>query len=319
MQKIVFDSAQLPGDEGMRREAWIETLAATVARLNVEPTPGVQFNGALEIVPLPGGAVCSVGATFSNLLHGAADIAIDGQDTVVMMISTDPQPLQLSQQNRSIELARGEAVLFDQTQWTNLAARSTEMSHVIGIRAPRELLRRRLRHLEDRFFAPVPRQDGALGLLQAYVSALMSRQGPDDPVLAKLAMDHLVDLVALSVGGGDPGGEQCAGQRAARLVAIQNHIDKSFDDPRFSLTALACRMRISPRQIQRLLADNETSFIDELLKRRLRRARDLLTSPLHADKSIIDIAHECGFSTVSHFHRVFRREFGATPGEVREH
>jgi len=316
LQKIVFDSAQLPGDDGMRREAWIETLAATVARLNVEPAPGVQFNGALEIVPLYGGAVCAVGATFSNLLHGAADIAIDGQDTVVMMISADPRPLQLTQQSRSIELAAGEAVLFDQTQWTNLAAQSTDMSRVIGIRAPRELLRQRLRHLEDRFFAAVPRQDGALSLLQAYVTALMTRQGPDDPVLAKLAMDHLADLVALTVGWSDPG-EQSAGQRAARLITIQNHIDESFGDPRFSLTALARRMGISPRQIQRLLADSDTSFVDQLVKRRLRRAHDMLTSKLHADKSVIDIAQECGFSTVSHFHRVFRREFGATPRQVR--
>jgi AraC-like DNA-binding protein len=34
--------------------------------------------------------------------------------------------------------------------------------------------------------------------------------------------------------------------------------------------------------------------------------------------SIIAIAHDCGFSTVSHFHRVFRRHFGTTPGEARE-
>jgi len=31
----------------------------------------------------------------------------------------------------------------------------------------------------------------------------------------------------------------------------------------------------------------------------------------------MEVSQECGFSTVSHFHRIFRRRFGATPGEMR--
>jgi AraC-like DNA-binding protein len=69
---------------------------------------------------------------------------------------------------------------------------------------------------------------------------------------------------------------------------------------------------------QRLLAENQTSFVDEVVRRRLRRARDMLASPRYAHMSIIAIAHDCGFSTVSHFHRVFRRHFGTTPCEARE-
>ena len=319
MQKIAFDSAQLAGDDQLRKEAWIDTLASTVARLNVDPAPGVQFAGALEIVPLPGGAVCTVGATISNIMHGAADIAIDGRDTVVMMISTDPNTLHLSQQGRDIELAQGEAVLFDQTQWTNLSAQTTDMSHVIGIRAPRELLRLRLPQLEDHFFAPVPRQSDALSLLRAYIAALLAQPGGDDPLLAELAMSHLADLMAIAVGrSAVVPGAPSFGQRAARLIAINQQIDRGFDRPGFSLTTLARRLSISPRQVQRLLAENQTSFVDQVVERRLRQAHDMLTSPRHAGKSIIAIAHECGFSTVSHFHRVFRRRFGATPGEVRQ-
>jgi AraC-like DNA-binding protein len=319
VQKIVFDSAELPGDDRLRKEAWIDTLASTVARLNVNPVPGLEFAGALEIVPLPGGAVCTVGATFSDILHGAADIAIDGLDTVVMMISTNPKPLRLSQQGRDIDLAHGEAVLFDQTRWTNLSANAGEMSHVIGIRAPRELLRQRLPHLEDHFFTSVPRQSAALSLVQGYVASLMSMPGSDDALLSELAMSHLADLLAVAVGQRElPSVQLSRGQKAAQLIAIGHHIDRGFDKPGFSLTTLSHRLGISPRQVQRLLAGNQTSFVDQLVERRLRRAHDMLMSKLHAHKSVIDIAHECGFSTVSHFHRVFRRQFGATPGELRQ-
>ncbi|HEY4135493.1 MAG TPA: helix-turn-helix transcriptional regulator, partial [Alphaproteobacteria bacterium] len=80
---------------------------------------------------------------------------------------------------------------------------------------------------------------------------------------------------------------------------------------------LARRLDVTPRYVQLLLAEIETSFTDELTKRRLDRARETLASPHCFHKSIMDISQECGFSTISHFHRIFRRRFGVTPGEVR--
>jgi AraC-like DNA-binding protein len=319
MEKIVFDSAQLPGDSRVRKEAWIDTLACAVARLTVEPASGVPFDGALEIMPLHGGAVCTVGATIRNILHASADVAIDGLDTVVMMVSTNRQPLNLVQQDKTIDLTYGEAVLFDQTKWTNLSAATTDMSHVIGIRAPRELMRQQLPNLEDHFFRPVRAQSGALGLVRAYTDALLSHPGSHDPSLAKLAMRHLADLMSVAVSGlVTPDEGQSPDQRAARMIAIGRYIDRGFSNPHFSLATLSRRLGVTPRHVQRLLAENDTSFVDEVMRRRLHRARELLTSSQHLHLNVIAVAHECGFSTVSHFHRVFRRHFGMTPGEARE-
>lgn len=170
MQKIVFESAQLPGNDRLRKEAWIDTLASAIARLNVDPARGVPFEGALEIVPLHGGAVCAVAATIRNILHATEDVGIDGLDTVVLMLSTNRETLRLSQSGRDIDLAHGEAVLFDQTESTNLSAATTNMSRVIGIRLPRELMRRQLTDLEDRFFVP-----GARAVRRAFAGARLCR------------------------------------------------------------------------------------------------------------------------------------------------
>src|ERR1700685_113610 len=101
-------------------------------------------------------------------------------------------------------------------------------------------------------------------------------------------------------------------------MAIAHFIDRGFADPDFSLTALSRRLGVTPRHIQRLLAEHQTSFVDEVMARRLRRARNMLTSQRYAHLSIVAIAHECGFSTVSHFHRAFRHHFGTTPGDMRD-
>jgi AraC family transcriptional regulator len=48
--------------------------------------------------------------------------------------------------------------------------------------------------------------------------------------------------------------------------------------------------------------------------RRLETAKAAL---LTSDASVVRVAHSVGFSNVSHFRRVFRREFGVAPGELR--
>lgn len=48
--------------------------------------------------------------------------------------------------------------------------------------------------------------------------------------------------------------------------------------------------------------------------RRLEAAKAAL---LTSDASVVRVAHAVGFSNVSHFRRVFRREFGVAPGELR--
>jgi AraC family transcriptional regulator len=48
--------------------------------------------------------------------------------------------------------------------------------------------------------------------------------------------------------------------------------------------------------------------------RRLEAAKAAI---LTSDASVVRVAHQVGFSNVSHFRRVFRRELGVTPGELR--
>lgn len=48
--------------------------------------------------------------------------------------------------------------------------------------------------------------------------------------------------------------------------------------------------------------------------RRVERARTQLRE---TDASVVEVAHAVGFANVSHFRRVFRRELGLLPGEVR--
>jgi AraC-like DNA-binding protein len=172
---------------------------------------------------------------------------------------------------------------------------------------------------EDRLMVPIPARSAALAVTRAYAQTLLgSADIGAGPNLTNLAGGHLAALVAEALAGaGEVGAEPTDGVRAARLAVIKREIEHRFVDPGFSLTVLAGRLGVTPRYVQALLAEIGSSFGNILTESRLQRAYGMLASRHHAQLSANEIAFACGFSTVSHFHRMFRRRFAATPGDVR--
>jgi AraC-like DNA-binding protein len=77
---------------------------------------------------------------------------------------------------------------------------------------------------------------------------------------------------------------------------------------------VARRLRVSPRQLQRRLAEEGTSFRE--LRHALRRS--LATSYLEDDRlAIAEVAFLLGFSGSSSFHHAFKRWTGKTPAAFR--
>jgi transcriptional regulator GlxA family with amidase domain len=84
-----------------------------------------------------------------------------------------------------------------------------------------------------------------------------------------------------------------------------------------SVTALAERLHLSPRQFARVFKDEVgTTPADHVESVRVEAACRLLET---TDTSSQQIARTCGFGTVETMHRAFRRRLNTTPGEHRGH
>ncbi|MEO8306617.1 MAG: helix-turn-helix transcriptional regulator [Pseudomonadota bacterium] len=64
----------------------------------------------------------------------------------------------------------------------------------------------------------------------------------------------------------------------------------------------------------RVLGESLSAF---LLRRRLERAASLLCSTDYANRTIMEIALECGFNSASHFGQKFREPYRVTPSAYR--
>ncbi len=186
---------------------------------------------------------------------------------------------------------------------------------MIGIRAPRRALALAAgRHDE----APqlVQGHTPALRLLTAYLAALRAGPAPA-PKLADAVVEHLLQLIALSVRPRDPSPVTDRAVRAARLAALKADIARHFGDPALSVGAVAARHGISPRYVHKLFEDDGRTYSQFVLDVRLERAREELRDPRVATRTVSAIAGYVGFGDLSYFNRTFRRRYGMTPTEAR--
>jgi AraC-like DNA-binding protein len=158
----------------------------------------------------------------------------------------------------------------------------------------------------------------ALGLLSGYLRAFGSAESALSPEHLHGFGLHLLDLVAWTVGASRDGAAQAesGGVRAARLRQLLDTIAERACDPDFAVEAVAARLAVTTRYINRLLEETGASFSEHVAEHRLRRAWRLLCDPNCALK-IASVAFEAGFNDLSTFNRAFRRHFGETPSAVR--
>ena len=99
--------------------------------------------------------------------------------------------------------------------------------------------------------------------------------------------------------------------RVRRAVLL---IEQNLATP-LNAEGVADHVNISKRQLERLFHD-ELGMGVQAFSRYLRLHYGLWRL-LSTERRVTDIALECGFSDVSHFNRLFRRNYGVTPSTVR--
>jgi AraC-like DNA-binding protein len=250
--------------------------------------------------------VLSPGTTFRD-----AALIKDGDDSFSLLIAQSKN-ICITHQGRDLQLDRGDATLLHVCATGSVG--SGEEFAYMHVLIPYADLAPRIAGFGEAISQRVPRRSEALRLLRAYIRAIEKGcfWSEDHTIIRR----HMIDLVALAITPHRVFGEsELSAVVAARLQAAIEHIDRHFSDPELSLSKVAGRLRISPRYLQRLLETSGKSFTEHVTKLRLQRVFTLLTA--QGEGRIADIAMQAGFSDISHFNRLFRSHFGATPSDVR--
>lgn len=98
------------------------------------------------------------------------------------------------------------------------------------------------------------------------------------------------------------------------ILDVQDYIDQHYMDP-ITLETVAHHFYVSKEHLSRAFksaaGENLTEYI---IRKRMERAYYLLT---HTAIPIKEAAQLSGYAELAYFHRVFKKHFGLTPGEIR--
>jgi AraC-like DNA-binding protein len=221
----------------------------------------------------------------------------------------------LCQSGREAAIAEGDAVL---SSGAEICTAATSVSRFVSFRVPLKPIKALVPDVEDRTARRIG-NSAPLCLLRGYADVLRDQHALATAELRQLAVTHVHDLVALSLGTRGDAAELARGRggSAARLRAIKADIAAHLTDPKLSLGAIALRQGVSPRYVRMLFEAEGSSFTEFVLRERSARAYSMLTDRRFAHLTISTIAFEAGFGDLSYFNRCFRRRFGDTPRGVR--
>ena len=299
---------------------WREELGRTYLSLDFEPVGDDPFEYTIQPIAASDTVRAirvrtSPGYTFRD----KALVTSSNQGTVGFCYSLTGS-YTFHNQRREGRLGRGQPTLFDNSIVRHTGSNGpsdriciiVEQKHVISSGSDHDLL------VDNPWLRPSP----ALRLLQRYVAMLMAGPpGGSSPQLAALACQHVLELMRASAAeqlerratsGAEP--EDLSG---ARLRVAQADIRDNHTDPELTVDAVAARLGLSTRQLQRLFEQAGIRFTECVNELRLTSAHDALADPRMRGRSVLDIAMDAGFSDVSHFNRQFKRRFDSTPRAVR--
>ena len=109
---------------------------------------------------------------------------------------------------------------------------------------------------------------------------------------------------------------QLSATRAQRVRKISSYIDSHYSE-KLLLTDMARELGLTMSYLSHFFKSVfGMSFQSYVMKMRCEKARQLL---LLTDFSLLDISIACGFSDIKYFNQGFRRQFGCSPRQYRQH
>jgi len=124
---------------------------------------------------------------------------------------------------------------------------------------------------------------------------------------------QLVRLSLLELGGQDT----AVTQREALRDRIRGHVARHLRDPQLSIDGIARALNCSKRHLYNAFSGDSDTLAGYIQQQRLAACVRELQATAGA-RSITEVALSWGFSSPSHFSRVFREHTGMSPSEFRQ-
>jgi AraC-like DNA-binding protein len=305
------------GDVTARLSSWSEILAGTHLAFDVRPsfrTPD-RFQGAVTRRPIGDLMLVDCAASPFVGTRSAAVMAPRRQTATneeIFGFQFVCKGVELVREGgRELALKAGDVVLWDGLQPTEVEI--VEAFYKRTLLFPREQVIAVCPRLADVSTLPALTDSGPARLLVRYMNALAIELPQLEQAASVAAANAALELLRAAIEPHLPTSR--AATRAAIRAEIGRYVRTHLQDPDLGPASIARAYAMSVRALHALFEDVDASVAGLVRSERLARCMEDLQR--RNGGSVTDIAFRWGFCDAAHFSRVFKREFGVTPSEVR--
>jgi AraC-binding-like domain len=265
---VEFSTDRIPDKD--RIAVWREHYGKVMLRVDIEPARETSFQSRIASLALRDLQILEASSSPVKISRTGRYLA-DGNDDVVFAINRSGSAL-VSSNGRERILGHGDAVVLFGGEAASFQRTSAGRSSTL--RVPRAMFESTVVSVDDVLMRPITGDRGALRLLADYTSWLMKTGSLIDAQLLNLAVGHVQDLLALTLG---PSADftdtaRTRGLRAARLKLAKTYVAAHSHRRDISVGNVASNLNVTPRYVQRLFEADGTTFSEFLTGQRLTRA-----------------------------------------------
>ncbi len=308
-----FSTSEVPAHR--RVDYWNELTGDCFTPLVSEPLNRQAFAGRLTRTLVGDIRLAEATSEPAVVHHSRLHVARAREALYLLCLQLDGVSV-TRQQGRESLLRYGDFHLLDSSRPYQLSFQQSNRMLVLAI--PQRDLTRRLANPESVLGLPMSGKAGLPNLLSSLLCGFwQQRRSGEDRYLSPRFSEALLDLIASAYASVAGAGTEHSSVTVARREQVRTYIETHLHDPTLTPGRVAEAVHLSPRRLHQLFeADGETVGT-YILRRRLEDCARAMTDPSQQGRTVTEIAFLHGFNNASHFGRVFRVRFGATPSEYR--
>ncbi|WP_024507261.1 helix-turn-helix domain-containing protein [Bradyrhizobium sp. ARR65] len=290
-------------------QCWSDTLTDLCGRFDIDPLEASSLDGRVNYTTVSRLKLCQIEASQHRVGH--TDWRIRSTEHPYIKIHFQTYGISYFEQDgRRMEIVPGDILAYDVSCPHTITSPMLTRHDVVIV--PKELLRERGFHTERMSACKLSSRAGTGRIAHEFVHAAFDEATKLSPNSAAGVAESLIDLLLLPLREADRTFDRVGPE--AMYIRAQAFIREHLRDPDLCIDQISAALGCTKRYLHMLFSERGMTVSDYIWRARLQNCRQELET--HAGKTITDVAFSWGFSSSSHFSRVFRKYFGVVPSSI---
>lgn len=294
---------------------WREAVCNSFVRLGCDTTHRVGFHGELEIARHSTLSISNVGGSGHSVQRRKRDIRAASDEFFLLSLQRE-HTSRISQFGNTAVLQPGDMALYDSTHPYSLDLSDGFVKTVVQL--PRDRLLARLPNAPMMGGTRIDGQSGIGKLVRENILAFSQHVDPDNPTVAALLQDTLIDLIATGLATGIGFTAELSSPERHILLRARSFIGANLGNPDLDRNMVSEHVGMSVRRLNGIFAKEGLSIADDIRGKRLTAVCADLSDQRFCGLNISEIAMKNGFYNLQHFSTLFRSVYDMTPKAYRE-